>query len=347
MMRTVDLRSDTITRPGEGMRKAMSEAEVGDDVFGEDPTINALQEKVAAMCGKEDALFVASGTMGNQIALKVHTQPGDEVILDANCHILNYEAGAPGLLAGVQLRSLEGKRGILRADQIAAVLRGENIHFAPQRLVCLENTHNRGGGSIYPLEEMEQIYRLASSHDLRVHLDGARLWNASVATGIPVETYCRYVDSASLCFSKGLGAPVGSILVGTREFIREARRIRKALGGGMRQAGILAAAALYALENHLPLLAEDHRRAKELAEFLAEQPLVTINPAEVETNIIIFDWNHPRVPPTELQKMLEKEGVRCLAIGPTRLRMVLHLEIGDEDVKYVKKVFANVIRNLA
>jgi threonine aldolase len=343
IMRYVDLRSDTVTKPTPDMRKAMADAEVGDDVFGEDPTVRRLEQKVAGLCGMEAALFVASGTMGNQIALKVHTHPGDEVILDENCHILNYEGGGPGLISGVQIRALPGKKGILTAKQIEAVLRPENVHFARQTLICLENTHNRGGGSVYPLAWMKEISELARSNGIRIHLDGARLWNASVASGVALDEYGSLFDSMNLCFSKGLGAPVGSILVGSKEFIHEARRVRKVLGGGMRQVGILAAAALYAIEHHWPLLKEDHRRAKELAKFIHSFPHVQINPKDVETNILIFDWTHPTVSTAELEQRLEKKGVRCLAISATRIRMVFHLQVNDDDLKYVKQMFEQVM----
>ncbi|GAB4169936.1 MAG: low-specificity L-threonine aldolase [Calditrichia bacterium] len=346
MNRVIDVRSDTITVPTPEMRRAMAAAEVGDDVFGEDPTVNLLQKRVAEMCGKEDALFVASGTMGNQICLKVHTNPGDEVIMDSNCHIINYEGGAPGLLAGVQIRTLEGRRGIITAEQINPILRGENDHFAIQSLICIENTHNRGGGSVFPLEEMRKIFELSRKKGLKVHLDGARLWNASAATGISLREYCKYVDSASLCFSKGLGAPVGSIIVGDKPFIKQARRIRKAIGGGMRQVGILAAAALYAIENHFPLLASDHQRAKRFADFCVSLPYIELDPKEVETNILIFDWTHPDISTVELQHLMEKEGLRLLAISDTRIRVVFHLQISDDDLERMMEIFNRVISQL-
>lgn len=346
MTRIVDLRSDTITKPTQEMRNVMARAEVGDDVFEEDPTVNLLQEKVAQLCGKEAALFVTSGTMGNQISLKVHTQPGDEVILEENCHILNYEVGAPGLISGVQIRTIPGNRGVITAEQIQSVLRPENIHFAKQRLICIENTHNRGGGSIFPIEEIKKIHHVAQQNGLKMHLDGARLWNASVETGIPLKDYAAYFDSVSLCFSKGLGAPVGSIIVGEADFIREARRVRKALGGGMRQVGILAAAALYAMEHHLPLLKEDHKKAKDLAQFLAQLPYIKLDLDSVQTNIIIFNWEHPSLTTQEVQNRLEEKGVRFLAISKDRMRMVMHFQVTEEDVEFVKQQLEKFIQEI-
>ena len=248
-MQFIDLRSDTVTKPTPEMRKAMAKAEVGDDVFGEDPTINALQDKVAGILGKEKAIFVPSGTMANQLAIKAHTQPGDEVILEATSHPYNFEGGAGAVLSGVQFYCLNGLRGIVEASQVEAAIRPLDHHFPVTRLVCLENTHNRGGGSIYPLKTLAEVSRLARSKNLSIHLDGARLWNASVASGIKPKEYARWADSVSVCLSKGLGAPVGSLVAGSAVFIDRVHRFRKMFGGGMRQAGILAAAGLYALES--------------------------------------------------------------------------------------------------
>ncbi|MDP2972738.1 MAG: GntG family PLP-dependent aldolase, partial [Deltaproteobacteria bacterium] len=258
MKKWIDLRSDTVTRPTPLMRKAMSEAEVGDDVFGEDPTVNALHERVAQMLGKEAALFVPSGTMANQLAIKSHTQPGDEVIIEATSHPYNFEGGGGAVLSGIQFYCLRGVRGILDASQIEEAIRPDDHHFPVTRLICLENTHNRGGGAIYPIDKMAEIYRLAKSKGLLVHLDGARLWNASVATGISPHEYGQWADSVSVCLSKGLGAPIGSLVAGSRIFIDRVHRFRKMFGGGMRQVGIIAAAGLYALEHHIERLKEDH-----------------------------------------------------------------------------------------
>jgi threonine aldolase len=241
MNKIIDLRSDTVTKPSPEMRRAMAEAEVGDDVFGDDPTVNKLQEKVAAMLGKEAALFVPSGTMANTVAILAHTQPGDEVIVERESHTFNHEVAGAAVMGGVQLNTLVGDRGILTADQIAKEIREPNVHIPQTRLICLENTHNRGGGSIYPLEKIRAIWQLAQNYKLRMHLDGARLFNACVATGFNPRDYAQYFDSLMFCFSKGLGAPIGSILAGSKLFIQRAHRIRKMLGGGMRQVGILAA----------------------------------------------------------------------------------------------------------
>jgi len=261
-MKIIDLRSDTLTKPTPGMREAIANAKVGDDVYGEDPSINKLQKRVAELLGKETAIFVPSGTMANQISIKCHTVPGDEVICEANSHIFNYEGGSPAFLSGVQLHPLPGTYGVFSPEQIKPALRSQDSHYPQSSLITLENTHNRAGGTIFPLDTIKAIKELADFYDLRMHLDGARLWNAHVETGIPLNEYGKYFDSVSVCFSKGLGAPVGSVITGSIEFINKAHRYRKMLGGGMRQAGILAAAALYALDYHLERLADDHKRAK-------------------------------------------------------------------------------------
>src|SRR5437667_6710145 len=282
----IDLRSDTVTRPTPGMRAAMHAAEVGDDVFDEDPTVNRLQELVAATLGKEAALYVPSGTMSNQICVKAHTQPGDELLCEATCHIYNFEAGGPAVLSGVTCRTLEGDYGVLDVSQLDGKVRPVNDHLVRTRLVCLENTHNRGGGRVYPLEKVQAISAWAHRNNLMMHLDGARLWNAVVATGIPAAEWARNFDSVSVCFSKGLGAPVGSALAGSREFVAKARRLRKLFGGAMRQVGVLAAAADYALDHHVERLAEDHRNAQVIAQAVADTPGLRLDPPEVETNLI-------------------------------------------------------------
>ncbi|RMH87257.1 MAG: aminotransferase class I/II-fold pyridoxal phosphate-dependent enzyme [Calditrichaeota bacterium] len=342
-MRTVDLRSDTLTCPTPEMREAMMTAEVGDDVFGEDPTINRLQERMAELTGKEAALFVTSGTQGNQVAINAHTRPGQEVIVEKDAHIFNYESGAPAMLAGVQLNGLIGSHGVLTAEQVEAAIRPSDDHYPQTGLICLENTHNRAGGTIYPLEEMKRIYQLSRRYKLPLHLDGARLWNASVATGIPLREYCRYADSVMLAFSKGLGAPVGSIVVGDREFIQRAHFYRKAYGGGIRQGGILAAAALYALDHHLPLLAEDHRRTRQLAEEIAELPGISVDLSTVQTNILIFEVDPARMTAEELVARLGEQGVKMFPFGPTRVRAVTHLHITDEDIEYTVGVFKKLL----
>src|SRR5438876_1182311 len=270
--RFIDLRSDTVTRPTPGMRAAIQAAEVGDDVFGEDPTVNRLQERVAALLGKEAALYVPSGTMSNQICVKAHTQPGDELLCDVGCHIYNNEVGGPAVLSGVMCRTIVGDHGILDLSHLEDKIRPVDDHLVHTRLMALENTHNRGGGRVYPLEKIRSISAWAHQHGLLMHLDGARLWNAIVATGIPAAEWGRHFDSVSVCFSKGLGAPIGSALAGAREFVTKAKRIRKLFGGGMRQAGIAAAAALYAMDHHVERLAEDHRNAQVIAQGIADTP---------------------------------------------------------------------------
>jgi threonine aldolase len=326
----IDLRSDTITTPTPEMREAIARAEVGDDVFGDDPTVLELERRTAEILGKEAAVYMPSGTMTNQVAVRAHTEPGDEILLDANAHIYYYEAGAPAALSGVMCKLLPGARGIFTADDVRAALRPPDAHFAPTRLVCVENTHNRGGGSIWPLETIEEVAAVARANGLRLHLDGARLWNASVATGIPERAYASHFDSVSVCFSKGLGAPVGSALTGDGDFIARARRFRKQFGGGMRQAGLLAAGALYALDHHRERLADDHANARALAEGLAQIPGIKVNVAEVETNIVFF-----RVaarPAQDLVQDLGRAGVRVLATGPDTIRAVTNLTVSGEDV---------------
>ena len=327
----IDLRSDTVTRPPEGMRRAMYEAEVGDDVFGEDPTVQRLQEAVAGLLGKEAALFVPSGVMGNQLGLKVHTRPGDEVIVERDSHIFNYESGAPGVLSGVQLHVLDGTRGLLTADQVRQAVRPGHYWEAPSRLLCLENTVNKAGGVVYPLERTRDIAALARSLDLRLHLDGARLWNATAATGISERDYAAPFDTVNVCLSKGLGAPVGSLLAGAQDLIREAHRYRKLFGGGMRQVGILAAAGLYALEHHRPHLADDHEKAKHLAAALAALPAFRIDAEAVETNIVLFDVAEGEAAP--VLEALRAEGVLMVPFGPATIRATTHRDVTMEDIE--------------
>jgi len=339
----IDLRSDTVTKPTPAMRKAMAEAEVGDDVFGEDPTVNILQEKVANLLRKEAALFVPSGTMANQLSIKSHTQPGDEVIIESSSHPYNFEGGAGAALSGVQFQCLGGVRGVLDASQIEEAIRPVDHHFAVTRLVCLENTHNRGGGSIYPLEKMAEIYRLAKPKGLLVHLDGARLWNASVATGIKPNEYAQWADSVSVCLSKGLGAPIGSLVAGSKPFIDRVHRFRKMFGGGMRQVGIIAAAGIYALEHHLERLKEDHQNAKRLGVGLKEFKGVSIDPRHVETNIVILDISNAGMTAAQVAEAMKKEGVLIHAFGKTQIRLVTHLDVSAEDIEKTLKSFERVL----
>jgi threonine aldolase len=338
----IDLRSDTVTKPSSAMRQAMMQAEVGDDVFGEDPTVNRLQEMVADLLGKEAALFVPSGTMGNEVCLKALTQPGDEVICEAGCHFFNYESGAPGLLAGVVLRPLVGTRGVITAEQVAAAINPPVDHFAPSRVVAVENTHNSAGGTVFPLSEIERLRQLADERGLKMHLDGARLWNASVASGVPLSEFARPFDSVSVCFSKGLGAPVGSAVAGSRDFIAAAHRYRKAFGGGMRQVGILAAACIYALEHNLKRLAEDHANARWLAEELASLPGLNVDLDRVETNIVLIDIAPSGRSTEEVLADLRREGVLLVPFGPTTLRAVTHLDVDREDIERAVDAFRRV-----
>lgn len=328
----VDLRSDTLTQPSAEMREAICNAQVGDDVFGEDPSINRLQEMMAGITGKEAALFVASGTMGNQICIKTHTQPGNEIIVEKNSHLFNYECGAPGLLSHVQVLPINGQRGSFTVEQVKASIRPQNVHHPQTALICIENTHNRSGGTIFPFPEIEKISGFAKENKIKLHLDGARLWNASVATGIPINKYCDLVDSASLCFSKGLGAPIGSIIVGSHEFIERARYYRKAFGGGMRQAGILAAAAIYAIENHIQRLAEDHKRARVLGDFISTLPGIDFDSESLQTNIVIFDVKDSGLSGEEVVDRLAEKGVKMLTFAGTKMRAVIHLHISDQDI---------------
>jgi len=346
MKNFIDLRSDTVTRPTPAMRKAMSEAEVGDDVFGEDPTVNALQEKVANLLGKEAALFVPSGTMANQLSIKSHTQPGDEVIIEGSSHPYNFEGGAGAALSGIQFQCLKGVRGILDASQIEEAIRPADHHFPVTKLICLENTHNRGGGSIYPLEKMAEIYRLTKSKGLLLHLDGARLWNASVAMGIKPLEYAQWADSVSVCLSKGLGAPIGSLVAGSKPFIDHIHRFRKMFGGGMRQVGIIAAAGIYALNHHLERLKEDHHHAKRLAVGLKEFKGVSIDPKHVETNIVIFDVTDTGMTGAQVAEAMKKEGVLIHAFGKTQIRLVTHLDVSSEDIEIALKAFKKVLGTL-
>ncbi len=307
----IDLRSDTVTIPSGPMREVMAQAEVGDDVYGEDPTINALEAKAADILGKEAAVFVPTGTMANQIAAKVHTTPASEIILAANSHVFTSESGAVAAISGVTLNLRSSKRGLLDAKDVAGAVRADNLHMPPSKLVWIENTHNAGGGAVYPLTLVKQLSEVARANLMALHMDGARLFNAVVASGTSAEDYAGPCDSLSFCLSKGLGCPVGSVLAGKKGFISEARRWRKILGGGMRQAGILAAAGIYALDNNIKRLAEDHANAKILAEALAGHPMVRLDAETVETNIIVTEFDET-VDAVDLATKCAAEGVLFL-----------------------------------
>jgi len=327
----VDLRSDTVTKPTPEMRRAMAEAEVGDDVLGDDPTIHRLEDTAARLLGKEAALFVPSGTMGNSIAIKVHTRPGDEILLEADAHSMYYEVGMPATIAQVVTRQFRSKQGVPDVKEIADAIHTESLHTPGTALLVLENTHNRAGGTIIPLDVHQQLWHLAHMRHVRVHIDGARLFNAAVASGVPAADFAACADSVTFCLSKGLGCPVGSVLCGTAEFIHRARRVRKMLGGGMRQAGILAAAGLYALEHNIERLAEDHANARRLAQGIADVPGITLDRVDVPTNMVYFTTPNPAA---EFADALEtKYQVRALPMDLHRLRMVTHLDVDSNDIE--------------
>jgi threonine aldolase len=327
----IDLRSDTVTRPTPAMLAAIMQAKVGDDVFGEDPSINQLESMAAELFGMEAALYCPTGTMSNQIAIKCHTQPGDEVICEKSSHVYIYEGGGIAFNSGSQVRALEGDRGRITAEQVSMAINPDDVHRARTSLVSLENTGNRGGGSCYDLEEIKKIRQVCTDNQLKLHLDGARLFNALVATGEPARSYGRIFDSISVCLNKGLGCPIGSILMGPAPFIRQARRVRKVFGGGMRQAGFMAAAGVYALQHHIDRLAEDHRHAQAIAAALEKKEFVrSILP--VETNIIIFEVD-PAYCAKTLARQLKEKDVLAIAISANQIRFVIHLDITPEMVE--------------
>jgi len=331
MEKAIDLRSDTVTKPSEEMRKAMFEAEVGDDVFKEDPTVNKLEEYAADLLGFEAALFVPSGVMGNQLCLNVHTNPGDEIICERDTHIVHYESGSPAALSGIQLMLINGENGIMTAGQIEEAVRPVEAYYMPRtKLIEIENTHNRAGGTIQPLEEIEKISKIAKKHKLKMHLDGARLWNAHIASGVELKRYTQYFDSVSCCLSKGLGAPVGSVIAGSKKFIKEAYRVRKGWGGGMRQAGILAAAGLFALENNINRLSEDHEKAKQLARGLNEIKGIEVDPDSVQTNIVMFKLKKKKT--NKFLISLSENGVKMIPGGPDKVRAVTHMDVSFADM---------------
>lgn len=342
MEKIIDLRSDTVTKPSEEMRRAMYEAEVGDDVYAEDPTVNKLQDYCAELFGKEAALFVPTGLMGNQICLNVLTNPGDEVICERTAHIFQYESGTPAKLSGIQLSLIDGNKGIITPEQVEPLIRPEGAYYMPRsKVIEVENTHNVAGGTIIPIENIKSLNQLADKYNLKMHLDGARLWNAAVETGISVSEYASYFDTVSCCLSKGLGAPIGSIIAGDKEFIKEAFRVRKAIGGGMRQVGIIAAAGLYALQNNITRLKEDHAKARELAKKLSEFSNVEIDTESVHTNILMFK---PKNIPIE--EIIEKCKDRKLLVGPGGvgiIRLVTHMDVDSDDVKNAVAILKEIL----
>lgn len=336
----IDLRSDTVTKPTPGMRKAMAEAEVGDDVFAEDPTVNALQEKIADLFGFEAGLFVPSGTMGNQLSVNILTEAGDEVLIEKTGHIFNYESTAAAQLSSVLLNPQTGNKGKLSVGGLADSLRGVHEWEPKSKVIALENSTNKGGGCCYTEEELSAIRNFADEHDLRIHLDGARIWNAMTATGTNPQFYSSIADTMSVCFSKGLGAPVGSMVLSSAGRIQQAHKMRKMWGGGMRQIGILAAAADYAVENHYELLKEDHRRARTLAETIDACSGLSIDLASVETNILIFDVLEQSA--EEAVELLGEQGVRVVPFGPNTLRATFHLQITDQGLEQAQQAFSKI-----
>lgn len=333
--RIIDLRSDTVTRPSPEMRRAIASAEVGDDVLGDDPTVEKLEERMAKLLGKEAAVYVPSGTMANLLAMLSQASPGDEVILDRRCHIFNYEVGGASTIGGLQLYPMDGPSGLLPLDKLPSAVRPPNIHHPRTSLIAVENTHNRAGGKVYPIEELEAVYRFAKERGLRVHMDGARLANASVKTGIPFERYGELADSVTFCFSKGLGAPIGSVLVSDSATIARARIWRKRLGGGMRQVGILAAACIYALDHNIARLSEDHERAARIGQIVEESHRYRLV-FPVETNIVIFEPVDEATDIAKLDSRLRMAGILALPFGGKFMRMVTHLDIRKEDMEILE-----------
>jgi threonine aldolase len=331
----IDFRSDTVTKPSPAMMDAMMKASVGDDVFGEDPTVNFLEKKMAGLFGMEAALYCASGTMSNEVAIASHTRPGDEVICEQEAHVFIYEGGGIAFNAGCQVRPVVGDRGRIRADQVSKSINPNDEHKARTSLVCLENTSNRGGGSCYDLEEIKKIRQVCEEQQLILHLDGARLFNALVAKNEKPDDYGNLFHSISVCFSKGLGCPAGSMLMGTEKFIQKARRVRKVFGGGMRQAGFLAATAVYALDHNIDRLTTDHLHAKKIETALQKHPLIKMV-MPVETNLVIFELNDGEDPRRFISQMKEKD-ILLLSIADSRLRIVTHLDISDEMVDHFLK----------
>lgn len=338
-MNYIDLRSDTVTKPSKAMREAMAQAEVGDDVWGDDPTVNKLQEKCSEISGKEASLYVPSGCMANQLAIKCHTQPSDEIICEWDSHIVKYENAAPAYLSGVQVMPLKGFRGVLDVSEIEANIRPDWYHFPKTTLICLENTHNRAGGTIYFHDDIKEVRKLALKHGIKTHLDGARIFNASVETGVSVKEYASEFDSISFCFSKGLGAPVGSVLCGNKDFIKMAHRFRKVIGGGMRQAGIIAAGALYALENNVTRLKQDHKKAKQFAQEINKLPYITVDLDTVQTNIVIYNTTTDA---NALKEVLAEKGVWVSNEGPEKMRAVFHMDVSDEQTDQAIEIYKSI-----
>lgn len=342
--RIVDLRSDTVTKPTPQMRKAMAEAEVGDDAYGEDPTVNRLQARVAELCGTEAALFVPSGSMGNLVSLRSMASPGDEVICHDKAHILHYEVAALAAVAGLQARPVPGKWGVLEPETIVNAIRPPAYTFPRTSVIALENTHNLAGGTVYPVDDMRDVRKIADEYDLKVHMDGARIFNASVASGVSLSEYCSLVDGLTFCFSKALACPVGSMVVGSRDFVRSAHRYRKMHGGGMRQAGILAAACLVALDTMVDRLTEDHSNARRLAEGILEIRDDTTVPENVHTNMVFVRTEPLGLTPPQFVQAMQERGVKCQAYHRRTVRMVTHKDVSSEDIEYTLSQIQSLVR---
>ncbi|MDI6802473.1 MAG: low-specificity L-threonine aldolase [Bacteroidota bacterium] len=340
-MKTIDLRSDTVTKPSSAMRLTMMDAEVGDDVYREDPTVNKLQEKVAQMFGKEAALFVPTGVMGNQVCIRTHTNNGDEIIADEDSHIFVYENAAPAALSGVSIKTIPNSMGVITAEQIQAAIRPNAYYLPKTKLICLENTHLRSGGTIFPIEDIKKISQLARERNIKLHLDGARIWNASVESGISLKKYAQYFDSISVCLSKGLGAPIGSVIIGDKEFIDRALVYRKMFGGGMRQVGVIASAGLYAIENNINRLTDDHKKAKLLADGLKNLKTFKINFESVQTNMVIADIQINKTQ-QEILDLLKKKGILLTPERNSSIRAVTHLDVSFEEINQANRVFQTI-----
>jgi len=344
-MEIIDLRSDTVTRPSTGMREVIANAEVGDDVYGEDPTVNKLEQYLVQLSGKESALFVPSGTMGNQLCLKALTNPGDEVIIEEDAHIYYYETGAPAFISNIQLRPLPSHSGEIELQLIRKAIREDIYYFPKTAVISLENTHNRHGGKVLSLDYIKQVSQLARENNIKMHLDGARLWNAIAETGITFREYAQYFDTINVCFSKALGAPIGSAIVGDKETIKKAHKWRKILGGGMRQAGIIASACLYAIEHNFPLLKNDHSNAKQFAKSIFGFAGLSLEIESVETNMVVFELAS-HIKDSEFIKQCKTEGLLLSGVENNRIRTVFHLDINSEQTQNAVEIVKVVLDRL-
>lgn len=342
----IDLRSDTLTKPTGEMRKAMAQAEVNDDVIDVDPTVDRLQKTIAQMLGKEAAMFMPSGTMTNQVAVKFHCSPGDEILCDAGCHIYNYEQGGYAQLSGAVAHTIPGKNGVMTLDQLKNQIKPDNEHAVRTRLLAMENTHNKGGGVILPFEGVNEICGWARKNALKTHLDGARLFNAVIGSGVSADQWCKNFDTVSVCFSKGLGAPVGSALIGSKDMMPVFRRHRKLFGGGMRQSGIIAAGALYALENNIERLADDHQAAQVLSQSISASPGLSLDPDHVDSNIVIFKVDESTCDSAEFCKQLHDQGVWTYPFSHCHVRAVTHMDVSIEECQKAGRIIQEVANKL-